>query len=253
MNENDKGRENRELQNEMPDVTRNQVHIPPNESAADTDHEAASPPFMPESEVSMEPADTVAPLVADVGEAPKPLPHNHSDSSDRPIASNVLDSLEITRGVEDPVSASDAGDAGALDQVPGIASEGSFREEQGTIGNLHIESPAPLPWAAGQDEPTQPGEASFFGGMIKYVTDDRTSDLNPRTKRMLRPTSDGGRPLARPVVEVRLSDEQLQRLQSRERLEAARKNEQTCRELVQEEIRKEFWRRDCQDRAIWGR
>ncbi len=82
--------------------------------------------------------------------------------------------------------------------------------------------------------------------------DNGASDLSPRSQAMLNPTSDGGPPLARPIIIVRLADDQMEHLVNEICKRMAKRNEQTCRELVQELINQEFWRRDCQERAIIG-
>jgi hypothetical protein len=78
------------------------------------------------------------------------------------------------------------------------------------------------------------------------------SHLSPHAQQMLRPTSDGGPSLARPIIIVRLADDQMEQLINETLRRSARRSEQTTKEVAQYIVDQEFWRRDCQDRAILG-
>jgi hypothetical protein len=99
------------------------------------------------------------------------------------------------------------------------------------------------------DEPAVEATSSF-DEVRPFATG--ASDLSPHAQSMLNPTSDGGPPLARPLIMVRLADDQMEHLINEICKRMAKRNEQTCRELVQHLINQEFWRRDCQERAIIG-
>lgn len=78
------------------------------------------------------------------------------------------------------------------------------------------------------------------------------SDLNSRTKALLSPTSDGGPPLARPIVQVSLSDAKLMKVRD-EALEAASKRDaKTCKDVAEEVVDYYDWRRNCELRALNG-
>ena len=78
------------------------------------------------------------------------------------------------------------------------------------------------------------------------------ADLSPRAKQLLRPTSDGGPPLARPVVVVRLPNEKLRNIRDQAVAAAARHDTETCTELAELEVRRAFSQRDGEMRAITG-
>lgn len=103
-------------------------------------------------------------------------------------------------------------------------------------------------------EPSVPRDRATFAPSSESsdAPGSPTNDLSDRTQRMLQPTSDGGPPLARPIIIVRLADDQMEWLINEILKRSAKRNEQTCRELVQHLIHQEFWRRDCEERAIFG-
>ena len=82
-------------------------------------------------------------------------------------------------------------------------------------------------------------------------TDD-SADLSPRAKQLLWPTSDGGPPLSRPVVVVRLPNEKLRSIRDQAVAASARRDTETCTELAELEVRRAFSRRDGEMRAITG-
>jgi hypothetical protein len=74
------------------------------------------------------------------------------------------------------------------------------------------------------------------------------ADLSQHAKQMLSPTLDGGPPMARPIVLVRLADDQLRRIVD-EVMEATRnQDEQAVREVARKTVHDELWWRDCQER-----
>ena len=96
-----------------------------------------------------------------------------------------------------------------------------------------------------EDGPTSPEATS--GGEPQ-----RGADLSVRAKQLLRPTSDGGPPLARPVVVVRLPNEKLRNIRDQAVAAAARHDTETCTELAELEVRRAFSQRDGEMRAITG-
>ena len=81
---------------------------------------------------------------------------------------------------------------------------------------------------------------------------DDGADLSPRAKQLLGPTSDGGPPLARPVVLVRLPHEKLRSIRDEAVAASARRDTETCTELAEFEVRRAFSKRDGDMRAIMG-
>ncbi len=79
-----------------------------------------------------------------------------------------------------------------------------------------------------------------------------SADLSLRAKQLLRPTSDGGPPLSRPVVVVRLPNEKLRSIRDQAVAASARRDTETCTELAELEVRRAFSKRDGDMRAIMG-
>jgi hypothetical protein len=89
-------------------------------------------------------------------------------------------------------------------------------------------------------------DASASGGR------EAAANLSPRTPDVLGPTSDGGPPLARPIVIVTLPGEQLRRLEEDALTSSAARSVRTCREIAEQRVNHALWVRDCEDRAING-
>jgi hypothetical protein len=79
-----------------------------------------------------------------------------------------------------------------------------------------------------------------------------SADLSDRAKSLLSPTLDGGPPMARPIVIVRLRDEQVERIVNHALAAASQRDAQTCGELAEQKVKYAFWVRDCEERAIMG-
>jgi len=79
-----------------------------------------------------------------------------------------------------------------------------------------------------------------------------SADLSPRAKQLLWPISDGGPPLSRPVVVVRLPNEKLRSIGDQAVTASARRDTETCKELAELEVRRAFSQRDGEMRAITG-
>jgi hypothetical protein len=69
---------------------------------------------------------------------------------------------------------------------------------------------------------------------------------------LLSPTSDGGPPLARPIVIVRLLDEQTRKVVRDALAVAAVRDKQTASQIAEQMVNHAFWLRDAQERAIYG-
>jgi hypothetical protein len=79
-----------------------------------------------------------------------------------------------------------------------------------------------------------------------------TADLSERAKAMLSRTLDGGPPMARPVVLVRLPDDQYRRIVDEVMQATRERDERKVCEVAKKAVHDEFWWRDCQERAITG-
>ncbi|MGD9720827.1 MAG: hypothetical protein AB7O59_14145 [Pirellulales bacterium] len=67
---------------------------------------------------------------------------------------------------------------------------------------------------------------------------------------MLAPTADGGPPLARPIIIVRLSDEQMCEAREAALVAASQRDAALCKRIADEVVREEFWWRDTEERAM---
>jgi hypothetical protein len=80
---------------------------------------------------------------------------------------------------------------------------------------------------------------------------DSAADLSPRSQALLDATSDGGPPLARPIVLVRQLDEQLQKMIEDALAAVAARDAKTVDEVAEAKVDHAFWVRACQERAVW--
>jgi hypothetical protein len=149
---------------------------------------------------------------------------------DSATSEQQLDAVDIS---EDPASQGPSVNIATVSE-PVIVPPGS------ESGPIEVESSSPGEMSS--DVPTS-GAASAH---------TPNSDLSPHAQQMLRPTSDGGPPLARPIIIVRLADDQMEQLINETLRRSARRSEQTSKEVAQFIVDQEFWRRDCQERAILG-
>jgi len=69
---------------------------------------------------------------------------------------------------------------------------------------------------------------------------------------LLCPTSDGGPPLARPIVIVRLLDDQTRKVIGDALAAAAERDNKTAGEIAEDKVNYAFWSRNAQERAIMG-
>jgi hypothetical protein len=58
--------------------------------------------------------------------------------------------------------------------------------------------------------------------------------------------------MARPVVIVRLPDEQTQKIVDDALAASSKRDVQTTGEIAEQKVKYAFWVRDCQERAIFG-
>lgn len=78
------------------------------------------------------------------------------------------------------------------------------------------------------------------------------SDLSPRATRLQSPTSDGGPPLARPILLASVPDEETRRILDEALVEAGRRDAKTAAEVAKQQVDDAFWLRACEERAIYG-
>ncbi len=78
------------------------------------------------------------------------------------------------------------------------------------------------------------------------------SDLSPHSQQMPHPNYERGQPPVCPIVIVRLGDDQMDQAHQRAMAESSQRDARLATELAEEMVHQEFWRRDCQERAILG-
>lgn len=80
----------------------------------------------------------------------------------------------------------------------------------------------------------------------------RAGDLSARIGQMFQPGYERGQPPVCPIVLVRMADDQMEQLVTETRKQFARELAASSQEVARHEVRQEFWRRDCELRAILG-
>ncbi len=88
-------------------------------------------------------------------------------------------------------------------------------------------------------------------GPAATYASDSAADLGPRSQAMLSETSDGGPPLARPIVLFQLSDEQCRTMIEDALAASAARDARTVDEVAEAKVDHAFWVRACQERAVW--
>jgi hypothetical protein len=83
-------------------------------------------------------------------------------------------------------------------------------------------------------------------------SDPAGGESNSTSAAMLAPTSDGGPPLARPMVMVTLTDERIARIREELLAASAKDDAKALVEIAKGVVHVELWWRDCQERAILG-
>lgn len=78
------------------------------------------------------------------------------------------------------------------------------------------------------------------------------ADLSPRATKLQSPTSDGGPPLARPILLASVPDEQTRGILDEALAEAGRRDAKTAAEIAQQQVEDAFWLRACEERALYG-
>lgn len=83
-------------------------------------------------------------------------------------------------------------------------------------------------------------------------TSSSTSDLVSRTQALLSPTSDGGPPLARPIVIVSLDEAERRKIVDEALAKSLERDEKLADERAEEKVSYAFWVRACEERALRG-
>ena len=77
------------------------------------------------------------------------------------------------------------------------------------------------------------------------------SELSPRATRLQSPASDGGPPLARPILLASVPDQETRRILDEALVEAGRRDAKTLAEIAQKQVDDAFWLRACEERALY--
>ena len=93
------------------------------------------------------------------------------------------------------------------------------------------------------------GETTGDTGVPEQPSD---ADLSPRATRLQSPTSDGGPPLARPILLAAVPDEESRRIVDEALVEAGRRDAKTLAEIAEQKVHDAFWLRACEERAVYG-
>ncbi len=78
------------------------------------------------------------------------------------------------------------------------------------------------------------------------------SGLSPQAHQMQHPSYERGQPPVCPIVIVRVADDQMEQLVTETRKRVARECANACQDVARQKIHQEFWRRNCEERAILG-
>jgi hypothetical protein len=76
--------------------------------------------------------------------------------------------------------------------------------------------------------------------------------MHARSRGLLSPTSDGGPPLARPIVLVSLEDAQVRKIIDQSLAATSERDAKTCKECAQQAVDYARWRDFCELRALTG-
>jgi hypothetical protein len=79
---------------------------------------------------------------------------------------------------------------------------------------------------------------------------EKTKDDGSRSRSLLSPPADGGPPMARPIVLVSLSQEQLQAITNEALAESGLRLARSAAEIAEDKVNEAFWLRDCEMRAL---
>jgi hypothetical protein len=120
-----------------------------------------------------------------------------------------------------------------------------------TIPDITITSPS-LDGGMVELESHNPGADSHTGPSSASSSDRVSDESSARTRRMFRPNFERGQPPVCPIVLVRVADEQMEQLVSETRKRFAHELAVSSQEVARQEVHQEFWRRDCELRAIVG-
>jgi hypothetical protein len=82
--------------------------------------------------------------------------------------------------------------------------------------------------------------------------DAEAPELSQRAEGLQAPTSDGGPPLARPIINVTLNELQLRQMIEEVATAAGQRDALEIETIAEEKVGYAFWLRDCEDRALWG-
>jgi hypothetical protein len=99
--------------------------------------------------------------------------------------------------------------------------------------------PSVIQLASISSDPSAPGPASG-------------AELSPRATALQSLTSDGGPPLARPILMASVPDEQTRQLLDEALAEAGQRDAKTAAEIAQQQVDDAFWLRACEERALYG-
>ncbi len=211
-------------------------------------------------------------VTGDVQDAPDTLGESDADvDAQSDYETGAEDDMEVAADevfspVDESTAASEAddavpgadGNAATFERSPEAASGNPEAANQGPYVDFATVSESALTvphYESGpiKDESSSPGatplETPPSGAASAHAPN---SDLSPHAQQMLQPTPDGGPPMARPIIIVRLADDQMEQVINETLRRSARRSEQTSKEVAQYIVDQEFWRRDCQERAILG-
>jgi hypothetical protein len=87
---------------------------------------------------------------------------------------------------------------------------------------------------------------------VTDVDRERLEGLSDWALGMLKAGPRGEQGIAPPVTYVRLPDDQIEQAKRDALADVAQRDAMVCKDVAQAEVRREFWIRDCQERAITG-
>jgi hypothetical protein len=92
------------------------------------------------------------------------------------------------------------------------------------------------------------GDAKFRATLEALL--EQFKDDGSRTRSLLSPTADGGPPMARPIVFVSLSQEQLQAITNDALAESGARLAKAAAEIAEDKVNEALWLRDCEMRDL---
>ena len=116
----------------------------------------------------------------------------------------------------------------------------------GSIADVKNDRSDPQPEPARVE---QNGNANFRAELEALL--DKFNDYSSRTRALLSPASDGGPPMARPIVLVSLAEEQMQGITNEALAESGSRLAKTAAEVAEDKVNEAFWLRDCEMRALY--